>query len=68
MTTPYERLLAEELPTGQFGGPRPDTHPQGELPRTTSPIEAATHRAELEQALTPRRHLTPVADAPDQAA
>jgi hypothetical protein len=66
MSTPYERFLAEELPTGTFGGPIPDT-PH----RTTSPIEAATHYAELERALAgwndgehdPRRRLTPVPDA-----
>ena len=56
--TPLERLLAEELPTGTFGGPRP-TQPR----RETTALEAATNRARLETALNQRatgRHLTPV--------
>ncbi|MFJ3037752.1 hypothetical protein [Streptomyces tendae] len=68
--TPYERLLAESIPTGTFGHAQPTTA----QPRTTrpwTPEEQAQHRADLEAALTtaesrgPRRHLTPV---PDQTA
>lgn len=83
MTTPYERLLAEELPTGQFGGPRPH---QPEPPRLPDHLEPTTkedqirHYADLAHALAgwndgehdPRRRLTAVpeapAEAPDQAA
>lgn len=48
MTTPYERLLAEEWPTGTFGrahDPRPADGPW-------TPQEQARHLAELLAALT----------------
>lgn len=61
--TPLERLLAEELPTGTFGGPRPNAPQRGELPARTTDLEAAAHRAALEAAIRPRRrHLTVVPD------
>jgi hypothetical protein len=76
--SPLERLLAEELPTGMFGGPRhrdPDPAPQ-EQParprRETSALEAAANRARLEAALDemegrgtgkPERHLRAVPPA-----
>lgn len=72
---PLERLLAEELPTGEWGGPRhrqlepaPEQHPARPRHETTA-LEAATNRARLETALNqrdgrgtgrPERHLTPV--------
>jgi hypothetical protein len=74
--TPLERLYAEELPTGTFGGARqPDTDEPA--PRTTpvTPAQAAANLRNLEAALTrprPRRHLhpvpTPTADTPSSAA
>lgn len=48
--TPYERLLAEAIPTGTFGHAQPTTT----RPRTTRPWtleEQAQHRADLEAAL-----------------
>lgn len=64
--TPRERLLAEELPTGTFGGP---------LPGPPAPVTekwAAANRAALEGAVykrsrrkKPARHLTAVPDQPE---
>lgn len=61
--TPYERLLAEELPTGRFGdGPATHTrrHPQPDTGPEVDP-NAAAHRAALLAALDekprPYRHL-----------
>lgn len=63
--TPLERLLAEELPTGTFGGPPPATRarpaPQADRPAWT-PAQQAAHRQALEAELDhheaqPRRHL-----------
>jgi hypothetical protein len=62
--TPYERLLAEEIPTGTFGHAQPP--PPG--PRPWTAIEQAEHRRTLDEALdnwewnrderrTERRHL-----------
>lgn len=65
--TPYERLLAEELPTGEFGGPRPDTPRQLALPQRTPREDAARHYAELAAALG-ERPLRPVPEAPAEAA
>jgi hypothetical protein len=45
--TPYERLLAEELPTGTFGHAQPP--PPG--PRPWTALEQAEHLAALETAL-----------------
>lgn len=42
--TPYERLLAEQIPTGQFGGERPAAG-------TWSSVSQAQHRANMEHAL-----------------
>ncbi|MFE0376223.1 hypothetical protein ACFW1M_11670 [Streptomyces inhibens] len=72
--TPLERLLAEELPTGQWGGPR--RAPQARtasLSRPTTPLEAAEHVAALEAELNhldgrgtgrPERHLKAVPHTP----
>ncbi len=38
--TPYERLMAEALPTGKFGGDRP-------APAEWTPIQQAQHVADL---------------------
>lgn len=65
--TPYERLMAEALPTGTFGHAQP-TSAQQRAPRPWTPEEQAQHRADLEAALAgtesrgPRRHLTAVPD------
>lgn len=58
--TPYERLMAEELPTGTFGGARPApqsrkrTAPADagdhQIANPTSPTAAAEHRRVLEAA------------------
>lgn len=45
-TAPNERLWREELPTGRFGGPPPPATAR------TSPMLAAQHRADLEQAIS----------------
>lgn len=50
--TPYERLMAEAIPTGTFGGPRPNTPAHGpyEVRNPVSPTQAAQHYAELDTA------------------
>ena len=49
--TPYERLMAEAIPTGTFGRARPTSrHTVEPAPRWT-PQEQAAHRAELEAEL-----------------
>lgn len=74
MTTPYDRLLLEEIPTGRFGGPRdPGREP---IPATV----AAYHRAVLEAEVDaydrahrgqrpprPARHLHAVPDTTEGA-
>lgn len=50
--TPYERLMAEDLPTGTFGRSRPP-----KTRRTPGPAPAATHRAV--EAVTPPGSHTP---------
>jgi hypothetical protein len=79
--TPLERLLAEAIPDGTFGGPRyRDPEPAPQQParprRETSALEAAEHRRILEAALDqmdgrgtsrPERHLHPVPDRPVSA-
>lgn len=52
--TPLERLLAEELPTGMFGGPRLEPEAAEPEPvRETGPDpDAAAHREALLAALT----------------
>ncbi|MFF9787116.1 hypothetical protein [Streptomyces nigrescens] len=59
--TPYERLMAEELPTGTFGGARPAPQPRKriapadasgyQVANPTSPTAAAEHRRVLEAAI-----------------
>lgn len=67
--TPYERLLAEAIPTGTFGHAQP-TSAQPHTQRSWTPEEQAQHRADLDAALDahetrgPRRHLTLVPDQP----
>ncbi|MFJ8146597.1 hypothetical protein ACIQ6R_16220 [Streptomyces sp. NPDC096048] len=48
--TPYERLMAEALPTGTFGHAQP-TSAQPRTRRPWTEEEQAQHRAELEAAL-----------------
>lgn len=51
--TPLERLLAEELPTGSFGGPRELPTPEPMPVREAGPDpDAAAHRDALLAALT----------------
>lgn len=57
--TPYERLLAEELPTGTFGGTRAANTP----PRDLTTTDRAAHLAELADAIG-ARHLHPVPAQP----
>jgi hypothetical protein len=75
VSTPYERLLAEEIPTGTFGHATPP--PPG--PRPWTAIEQAEHRRTLDEALdgwewnrderrTERRHLRLVDTQPDTRA
>lgn len=54
--SPLERLLAEELPTGAFGGPRDRT---AEPRSTLAPARAAANYAALEAALTRRAPARP---------
>ena len=49
--TPYERLMAEALPTGTFGRARPTAPRYTEPAPAWTPAEQARHRAELEAAL-----------------
>lgn len=49
--TPYERLMAEAVPTGTFGRARPTRQQQAEPAPRWTPEEQARHRAELEAAL-----------------
>ncbi|MFH8558896.1 hypothetical protein ACH4FE_35640 [Streptomyces celluloflavus] len=58
--TPYERLMAEALPTGSFGDAPRHHSPTTVAP--TSALLAAEHRQALEAALGPtgRRHLSAV--------
>ncbi|BCM70904.1 hypothetical protein L0F81_25035 [Streptomyces tricolor] len=57
--TPYERLMAEAIPTGTFGHVRPARGSSTEPAPAWTPEEQAAHRAELEAALTPRRQRKP---------
>ncbi|MFB6629932.1 hypothetical protein ACFCWY_08560 [Streptomyces sp. NPDC056362] len=47
--TPYERLMAEAIPTGTFGGPRTETEGRPAVAASTA-SQQATRRAVLEQA------------------
>lgn len=49
--TPFERLMAEAVPTGTFGRTRPARQQQAESAPAWTPEEQARHRAELEAAL-----------------
>lgn len=72
--TPLDRLLAEAIPDGTFGGSRPTTrHPQP-TPHLWTPDQQQAHYAELDAALegwdwdrprrrTERRHLRALPDA-----
>jgi hypothetical protein len=53
--TPYERLMAEAVPTGTFGRARPTTTRRAEPAPAWTPEEQAAHRAELEAAIAPAR-------------
>ncbi|MFI6032999.1 hypothetical protein ACIBBD_02215 [Streptomyces sp. NPDC051315] len=57
--TPYERLMAEAIPTGTFGRARASTLRNAETAPAWTPEEQAAHRAELEAALAPARHRRP---------
>ncbi|WAL93944.1 hypothetical protein [Streptomyces sp. Je 1-369] len=52
--TAYDRLAAEEIPTGTFGHAQPQHAPEGPSrpPATWTPIQQAQHRADLLTALT----------------
>lgn len=49
--TPYERLMAEAVPTGTFGHARPPKRQRTEPAPMWTPQEQARHRAELDAAL-----------------
>ncbi len=48
MSTPYERLMAEEIPTGTFGHAQPPGDPHT---RPWTALEQAEHRRVLDEAL-----------------
>ncbi|HET6356063.1 hypothetical protein [Streptomyces sp.] len=66
--TPYERLMAEELPTGTFGDAQPATTPRDTPGRHWTALEQLEHRRTLDAALngwhdeTDPRHLRAVRD------
>jgi hypothetical protein len=49
--TPYERLMAEAIPTGTFGHARPPRRASGPPPAVWTPAEQARHLAVLEAEL-----------------
>jgi hypothetical protein len=57
--TPYERLMAEAVPTGTFGRARTIAARNAEPAPAWTPEEQAAHRAELEAALAPKRPRRP---------
>jgi hypothetical protein len=74
MTTPYQRLIAEEIPTGTFGHtlpPQPQETQPRPIPKWT-PEEQAQHVADLLEAIdgwhdtTDPRHLRVIHCQPDQ--
>lgn len=65
MSTPYERLLAEELPTGTFGGPIPGEPEPGPPPPITRE-DADRNWAALAAAMG-EPALRPVPEAPEEA-
>lgn len=70
--TPYERLMAEQWPTGKFGRdepvqrrslpPLPERPPERRLIRPWTPEEQAQHLADLEAALSTWQDKTEAAD------
>ncbi|GAA2439178.1 hypothetical protein [Streptomyces glaucus] len=48
--TPYERLMAEAIPTGKFGGPDVDSQARKTSAATSTPEQQAARRAALEEA------------------
>ncbi|SDM47238.1 hypothetical protein SAMN04487981_101633 [Streptomyces sp. cf386] len=48
MSTPYERLMAEAIPTGKFGYPPPPSDPHK---RPWTPHEQAEHRRIADEAV-----------------
>jgi hypothetical protein len=66
MTTPRERLLAEDLPTGTFGHALPP-RPTRRAARAWTPEEQAAHWAELCRAVG-QPHLRVVSDDTGEAA
>jgi hypothetical protein len=78
MTTPHERLLAEELPTGTFGHALPPPEPEPRPTTPWTPEEQAQHYADLlegidgwtwdeEQRDEQRRHLRLIEDETEAA-
>jgi hypothetical protein len=57
--TPYERLMAEAVPTGTFGRARTTTQQHTDTTPAWTAEEQAAHRAELLAALTPARPRRP---------
>jgi hypothetical protein len=57
--TPYERLMAEAVPTGTFGRARPTTQQRADTAPAWTAEEQAAHRAELLAALAPARPRRP---------
>lgn len=51
MSTPYERLMAEELPTGTFGHARPPRPTHDRPAPSWTPAQQARHLADLLAAL-----------------
>ncbi|MER7813840.1 hypothetical protein [Streptomyces sp. NPDC096153] len=49
--TPYERLLAEAIPTGTFGDAQPPTSQPARQTSAWTPAQQLAHRQELEAAL-----------------
>ncbi|SDM76649.1 hypothetical protein SAMN05444921_11325 [Streptomyces wuyuanensis] len=49
--TPYERLMAEQIPTGTFGGAQPARRPERPTERHWTALEQLEHRRTLLEAL-----------------
>ncbi|RZU28216.1 hypothetical protein EV284_6382 [Streptomyces sp. BK022] len=64
--TPYERLMAEAIPTGRFGRPAPPQAPPAAPARAEPPRwseeEQARHLAELDAGTAGWRHEDPTSD------
>ncbi|MCG8971842.1 hypothetical protein [Streptomyces sp. CL12-4] len=50
MTTPYERLMAEAIPTGRFGRPAVDSPTRTAPPAPSTPEQQAARLAALAEA------------------